>query len=98
VPFAFVRTRYARFCGVQICPAGVGLMRYFTGVALMPTGPTSAVIPRGKSSTNWGLTPSVMILNVTGMSLAPVGQVICHGSILTSPIPLTMIAQRRVCF
>jgi hypothetical protein len=39
--------------------------------ARMPTGPTPAVIPRGKSSTNWGLTPSVMILNVTGMFLAP---------------------------
>jgi len=31
VPFAFVRTRYARFCGVRICPAGFGLMRYFIG-------------------------------------------------------------------
>jgi hypothetical protein len=60
VTFAFVRTRYARFCGVRICPAGFGLMRYFIGVALMPTGPTPAVIQRGKSSTNWGLTPSVM--------------------------------------
>ena len=71
VPFAFVRTRSARFCGVRTCPAGFGLMRYFIGDALMPTGPTPAVIRRGKSSTNWGLTPSVMILNVTGMSLAP---------------------------
>jgi hypothetical protein len=59
------------FCGVRICPAGFGLMRYFIGVALKPTGPTPAVIPRGKSLTNWGLTPSVMILNVTGMSMAP---------------------------
>jgi hypothetical protein len=31
VPFAFVRTRYARFCGVRICPAGFGLMRYSIG-------------------------------------------------------------------
>jgi hypothetical protein len=44
-----------------------GLMRYFIGVALTSTGPTPAVIPRGKSSTNWGLTPSVMILHVTHM-------------------------------
>ena len=36
----------------------------------MPTGPTPPVIPRGKSSTNWDLTPSVMILNLTGMFLA----------------------------
>ena len=71
VPFAFARTRYARFCGVRICLAVFGLMRYFIGVALTLTGPTPAVIPRGKRSTNWGLTPSVMILNVTGMSLAP---------------------------
>ena len=70
VPFSFVRTGYARFCGVQICLAGFGLMRYFIG-ALMPTGPTPAFIPHGKSSTNWGLTSSLMILNVTGMSLAP---------------------------
>ena len=68
VPFAFARTRYARFCGVRICLAVFGLMRYF--IALMPTGPTPAVIPRGKSSTIWGLTPSVIILNVTGMFLA----------------------------
>jgi hypothetical protein len=54
------------FCGVRICPAGFCLMCYFLGVELMPTGPTPAVIPRGKTSTNWGLTPSVMILNVTG--------------------------------
>jgi hypothetical protein len=26
VPFAFVRTRYARFCGVRTCPAGFGLL------------------------------------------------------------------------
>jgi hypothetical protein len=71
VPFAFVRTGYARFCGVRICLAIFGLMRYFIGFALMPTGPTPAVIPRGKSSTNWGLTPSVMILHVTDMILAP---------------------------
>ena len=70
VPFASARTRYARFCGVQIRLAVFGLMRYFIGVALTPTGPTPAVIPRGKSSTNWGLTPSVMILNVTDMFLA----------------------------
>jgi hypothetical protein len=70
-PFAFVRTRYARFCAVRICLAVFGLMRYFIGVALTPTGLTPAVIPRGKSSTNWGLTPSVMILNVTDMFLAP---------------------------
>jgi hypothetical protein len=38
---------------------------YFIGFALMPTGPTPAVIPRGESSTNWGLTPSVMIVHVT---------------------------------
>jgi hypothetical protein len=61
VPFASARTSYARFCGVQICLAVFGLMRYFIGVAPMPTGPMSAVIPRGKSSTNWGLTPSVTI-------------------------------------
>ena len=36
-------------------------MRYFIGVAPMPTGPMPAVIPHGKSSTNWGLTPSVTI-------------------------------------
>ena len=61
VPFASARTRYARFCGVQICIAVFGLMRYFIGVAPMPTGPMPVVIPRGKSSMNWGLTPSVTI-------------------------------------
>ncbi len=61
VPFASARTRYARFCGVPICLAVFGLMRYFIGVAPMPTGPMPVVIPRGKSSTNWGLTPSVTI-------------------------------------
>jgi hypothetical protein len=49
------------FLRVQICLAVFGLMRYFIGVAPMPTGPMPAVIPRGKSSTNWGLTPSVTI-------------------------------------
>ena len=39
--------------------------------ALTPTGQTPAVIPRGKSSTNWVLTPSVIILRVTDMLLAP---------------------------
>jgi hypothetical protein len=48
VPFAFVRTRYARFCAVRTCLAVFGLMRYFIGVVLTPTGPTPAVIPRGK--------------------------------------------------
>jgi hypothetical protein len=76
VPFAFVRTRYVRFCDVRICLAVFGLMHYFIGVALMPTGPTPAVILFGKSSTNWGLTPSE----------------------ITSPILLTMMTQRRVCF
>ncbi len=61
VPFASARTRYARFCGVQICLAVFGLMRYFIGVAPMPTGPMPVVILRGKSSTNWDLTPSVTI-------------------------------------
>ena len=59
-----------RFCAF-LRRANMPRWRYFIGVALMPIGPTPAVIPRGKSSTNWGLTPSVMILNVTGMSLAP---------------------------
>ena len=36
------------------------MVRYFSA-APMPTGPMPAVIPRGKSSTNWGLTPSVTI-------------------------------------
>jgi hypothetical protein len=53
---------------------------------------------RGKSWTNWGRTPSVMILNERGMSLAPMSQAICHWSTLTLPILLKMIAQRRVYF
>jgi hypothetical protein len=46
VLFELVQTSYARFCGVRICPTVFGPMRYFIGVALTPTGPMPAAIPR----------------------------------------------------